>query len=242
LLAANCTEPGGTCFCASMNTGPRAKSGFDLVLTEMLDRGRHCFLVEVGSSRGADALHGVRQRVARDDAIAAAERLNADATRRMGRSLDTKGIQELLYEHVEHPHWEHVASRCLACGNCTLVCPTCFCTTVEDTTNITGDVAERRRKWDSCFFLDFSYIHKGPVRSSATARYRHWITHKFATWIEQFGSSCCVGCGRCITWCPVGIDGTEEIRRLWEETARVAEERETGHVGYLGNSLGTPDL
>ena len=135
----------------------------------------------------------------------------------MGRALDTGNIQGLLYENAEHPRWEQVAQRCLTCGNCTMVCPTCFCTTVEDTTNLAGDQAARTRRWDSCFSLDFSYIHGGPVRSSTRARYRHWITHKFAAWIDQFGSSGCVGCGRCITWCPVGIDVTEEIRSLREQ-------------------------
>lgn len=242
LVAVNCTEPGGTCFCTSMNTGPQATSGFDLALTEMLDRGHHYFLVEAGSSRGAEVLQHIPHGIAGHNAVSLVDRLIADAARRMGRGLDTTGIQELFYERVEHPHWERVASRCLACGNCTLVCPTCFCTTVEEETALGGNVAQRRRKWDSCFSMEFSYIHKGPVRSSASARYRHWITHKFATWIEQFGSSGCVGCGRCITWCPVGIDVTEEIRRLREETVRVAEEMETGHVGDPGGPLGTPVL
>jgi sulfhydrogenase subunit beta (sulfur reductase) len=216
LVAVNCTEAGGTCFCTSMGSGPKAVSGFDLALTEVLNDGRHFFLVEIGSSRGAEILQGISHRPASDDEIALGEKLVARAAERMGRALDTTDLQRLLYENTEHPRWEQVAQRCLTCGNCTMVCPTCFCTTVEDTTNLAGDLAERRRKWDSCFSLDFSYIHGGPVRSSAAARYRHWITHKFAAWIEQFGTSGCVGCGRCITWCPVGIDVTEEIRLLRE--------------------------
>jgi ferredoxin len=228
VVAVNCTQPGGTCFCASMNTGPKATSGFDLALTEILGEDRHAFLVETGSSRGEKVLRKVPRVRADGEAISFADRSMAAAAQRMGRSLDTRNIQALLYENTEHPHWERVAKRCLACGNCTLVCPTCFCTTVEDSTNLAGDVATRRRKWDSCFSLDFSYIHGGPVRSSASARYRHWMTHKFATWIDQFGTSGCVGCGRCITWCPAGIDVTEEIRRLREDNP-TAERRETGH-------------
>jgi ferredoxin len=217
LVAVNCTNAGGTCFCASMGSGPKAVSGFDLALTEVAHQECHFFLVEVGSSRGADILRGISHRPAGDDEVAIGEKLIAHAADRMGRVLDAMNIQRLLYENTEHPRWEQVAQRCLTCGNCTMVCPTCFCTTVEDATNLAGDQAERRRRWDSCFSLDFSYIHGGSVRSSAKARYRHWIIHKFAAWIDQFGTSGCVGCGRCITWCPVGIDVTEEIRMLREE-------------------------
>jgi Fe-S oxidoreductase len=95
-----------------------------------------------------------------------------------------------------------------------MVCPTCFCTTVEDVSDVTGDHAERWRRWDSCFTLGFSYIHGGSIRNSGKARYRQWMTHKLASWIDQFGTSGCVGCGRCITWCPVGIDITEEARAI----------------------------
>jgi Fe-S oxidoreductase len=101
-----------------------------------------------------------------------------------------------------------------------MVCPTCFCATVEDATDLTGSATERRRVWDSCFSQEFSYIHGGSVRTSAGARYRQWITHKLATWHEQFGVSGCVGCGRCITWCPVGIDITAEARAVRQGDAQ----------------------
>ncbi len=133
--------------------------------------------------------------------------------------MDTTGIRELLYENFDHPRWDNVANRCLTCANCTMVCPTCFCTTVEDVSDVTGDHAERWRRWDSCFTQEFSYIHGGSVRTSTKARYRQWMTHKLASWIDQFGSSGCVGCGRCITWCPVGIDITEEVRAIREAPA-----------------------
>ena len=132
----------------------------------------------------------------------------------MGRFIDTTNIKDLFYRNYEHPQWNNVTERCLNCANCTMVCPTCFCTTVEDVTDLTGEHAERWRKWDSCFTMDFSYIHGGSVRSSTQSRYRQWITHKLATWIDQFGTSGCVGCGRCITWCPVAIDITEEVGEI----------------------------
>jgi sulfhydrogenase subunit beta (sulfur reductase) len=221
LVAVNCTQAGGTCFCVSMGGGPQASSGFDLALTEVFTSDRHIFLVEIGSSRGADVLRQIPHREAAADEVQAAANRIARATT-MGRTLDTSNLQELLYQRTEHPHWAQVADRCLTCGNCTLVCPTCFCTTVTDTTDVSGERAERWRTWDSCFSLEFSYIHGGPLRASAKARYRQWLTHKFATWIEQFGTLGCVGCGRCITWCPAGIDVTEALRRIREDGSNQA--------------------
>lgn len=217
IVAVNCGQAGGTCFCVSMQTGPKATGGFDLALTEILEADTHHFVVEVGSERGAEIVRDISHRQAAPDEQAAAERVSARAAAQMGRTLDTTGIQALLYRNVEHAHWDEVAARCLSCANCTMVCPTCFCTTVEDVTDLTGQQAERWRKWDSCFTMDFSYIHDSNVRSSTKARYRHWLTHKLATWIDQFDTSGCVGCGRCITWCPVGIDLTEEVRAIQEK-------------------------
>ena len=211
LLAVNCTEPGGTCFCASMEAGPRAKSGFDLSLTEMLGPTENEYVVTIGSALGADIIAAVPNADADRYQRAAEEEALAESAERMGRSMCTSGIKDLLYRHYEDRHWDEAAKRCLSCANCTMVCPTCFCSTVEDVTDLSGDHAERWRKWDSCFNAGFSYIHGGVVRSSIRSRYRQWMVHKLGTWHDQFGSSGCVGCGRCITWCPVGIDITQEL-------------------------------
>ncbi len=216
VVAINCTEAGGTCFCASMGTGPKATLGFDLALTEVLELNRHYFLVEVRTELGAQVLREVSHREAREEESETAEGLVKKCSERMGRTMDTTQIKELLYRNYGHARWDHVAARCLTCGNCTFVCPTCFCTTVEDFTDLSGQQAERRRRMDVCFTMDFSYIHGGSIRSSARSRYRQWMTHKLATWIDQFGVSGCVGCGRCITWCPVAIDITEEVHAIRE--------------------------
>jgi Fe-S-cluster-containing hydrogenase component 2 len=142
----------------------------------------------------------------------------------MGRTMETAGIHNLLLQNYEHPRWQEVAERCLSCGNCTMVCPTCFCTTTDDVTDLLGQTAERQRTWDSCFTMSFSYLHGGSVRQSTASRYRQWMTHKLATWIDQFGTSGCVGCGRCITWCPVGIDITEEVRAIRAGAANASSE------------------
>jgi ferredoxin len=217
VIAVACSDPGGTCFCVSMGTGPRPEQGrgapFDLSLTELLEP-EHRFVVEVGSARGADLLDEVTAPAATPGDLAAADAVTEQATQRMGRRLDTDGIRDLLYASVDSPRWDDVASRCLACTNCTMVCPTCFCTSVEDVSDLGGDAADRHRVWDSCFNADFSYIHGGTVRESTRSRYRQWMTHKLASWHDQFGSSGCVGCGRCVSWCPAAIDITEEAAAL----------------------------
>jgi sulfhydrogenase subunit beta (sulfur reductase) len=214
IVAVNCMVAGATCFCASMGTGPRAESGYDLALTELLGGGTHQFLVEIGSETGAALMESVPHRAADEAHVASAAEVTRGTTASMGRTLDTEGIKELFYANLEHSRWDNVASRCLACTNCTMVCPTCFCTTVEDRVDLSGASAERVRVWDSCHTMDFSHLHGGNVRSTIKARYRQWLTHKLASWIDQFGTSGCVGCGRCITWCPVGIDITEEAAAI----------------------------
>jgi sulfhydrogenase subunit beta (sulfur reductase) len=217
LIAVQCTQSAATCFCTSMGTGPAvsADSPADLVLTELMGPGGHRFLVRAGSERGAEVLAEIKTAPAKDADLREADEGVKQAAIQT-RSIDTNGIKELLYQNFDHPRWDHVAARCLTCANCTMVCPTCFCTNVEDTSDVTGDHAERWRRWDSCFTQSFSYIHGGSIRTSSKARYRQWMTHKLGSWIDQFGSSGCVGCGRCITWCPVGIDITEEVRALRE--------------------------
>jgi len=216
IVAVNCTQAGGTCFCASMNTGPKVTSGFDVALTEVLDDKGHWFLVEAGTELGTQVLGEISHREASEEERIIAESFVEKCSRQMGKTMNTSEIKQLLYRNYENPRWDDVASRCLTCGNCTMVCPTCFCTTIEDYTDLSGELAERRRRMDVCFTMDFSYIHGGSIRYSAKARYRHWMTHKLATWIDQFGVLGCVGCGRCITWCPVAIDITEEARAIRE--------------------------
>ena len=196
-----------------METGPGADNGYDLALTELADDSSHVLLVEQGSLRGAEIISRLDLPPAGNLVKRAREAVSRTAAA-MGRSLDTDGLARRLMAGLEHPHWDKVAGRCLNCGNCTMVCPTCFCCTVEDTKDLAGSQAARLRWWDSCFTLDHSYIHGGSIRPSPKSRYRQWLTHKLATWQDQFGTAGCVGCGRCITWCPVGIDLTEEAVML----------------------------
>jgi sulfhydrogenase subunit beta (sulfur reductase) len=214
IVALNCGVAGGTCFCTSMHTGPKATGGYDLALTELIGEGEHRFVVDVGSEEGSAALAEVPHRSATAKELAAAAAVVANTSANMGRVMDSDDVHELLLGNLDHPRWDEVATRCLTCGNCTLVCPTCFCTTVEESTNLDGSRTSRSQRWDSCFTMDLSYVHGGSVRPTGRSRYRQWMTHKLATWWDQFGTSGCVGCGRCITWCPVGIDITEEVAAI----------------------------
>ena len=213
-VAVQCGQAGATCFCTSMGTGPAVTAGYDLALTELIAEGSHEFLVEVGTDAGAAVLADVPTREATDGEVAKARGLVARTAETVGRQLDTSRIHELLLSNLEHPRWQQVGERCLACTNCTMACPTCFCSTTEEVPELSGDRVERWRRWDSCFNSAFSEVHHAPVRKTTAARYRQWLTHKLASWYDQFDSSGCVGCGRCITWCPVGIDLTEEVAAI----------------------------
>ncbi|TKB73358.1 MAG: sulfite reductase subunit A, partial [Nitrospira sp.] len=219
LVAVNCTRALATCFCASMETGPRAVSGFDLALTELDE----VFLVEAGSAAGEEVVGELSLAPASTTQVREAEQQIQACANSQTRRLDTSHLPQALYDAHEHPRWDDVAARCLACGNCTMVCPTCFCHTVEETPDLTQQRAEHSRLWDSCFTQDHGYIHGKNIRPTIKDRYRMWLTHKLASWIDQFGTSGCVGCGRCITWCPVGIDLTEELPALLERPTGKAD-------------------
>ncbi|MBC8351136.1 MAG: 4Fe-4S dicluster domain-containing protein [Planctomycetes bacterium] len=210
LIAVNCTQAARTCFCTSMETGPKCTSGYDLALTEIANG----FIIEAATAEGAEILSALESDDASIQQRQAGQTARQQAVDQIERRMDTTDIRDLFLSNLEHPRWDDVASRCLSCTNCTMVCPTCFCSSVEEVSDLTGDHVERQRQWDSCFNVDFSYMNGGNVRDNTRSRYRQWLTHKLASWIDQFGSSGCVGCGRCITWCPVGIDLTEEVAAI----------------------------
>lgn len=210
IVAVNCTEAASTCFCTSMNTGPRCTAGFDLALTEITEG----FVIEAATTAGQTILEQLPKTPVTEEHHESAESARRQAVDQISRQMDTDGLQELLRRNLNHPQWEDVAARCLSCTNCTMVCPTCFCATVKDVPDLTGNHVERQRSWDSCFNIDFSYMNGGIARNSIRSRYRQWLTHKLSSWHDQFGTSGCVGCGRCITWCPTGIDLTAEVAAI----------------------------
>ena len=193
LVAVNCGIPGGTCFCTSMGTGPRAESGFDLRPDRDLVRRRHRFVVETGASAARRSLADLWPPAATEETSRRPSASRTMRSRRWAAHVESFDLRGLLARNVDNPRWAATAERCLTCGNCTMVCPTCFCTSVDDVNVLATGAAERWRRWDSCYSQEYSYIHGGSVRPSSRARYRQWLTHKFGTWIDQFGTSGCVG-------------------------------------------------
>ena len=214
VIAVHCGSPSEVCFCTSMGTGPRVREGFDVAITELLDMAEPRYVIEAGTSAGQELIDALPTHLATEEDIEAAAAVTDESAQRMGRTMDTRGLPELLQRNLEHPRWDDVAARCLSCGNCTLACPTCFCSDDVEAQSPDAATSERVREWASCFSRDFSYIHGGPVRATVRSRYRQWMTHKLGTWWDQFETSGCVGCGRCIAWCPVGIDITEEAAAI----------------------------
>lgn len=231
VIGLNCVTAGGTCFCHAAGTGPRLSRDFDLGLSEVLVDGEARFVAQAGSAIGERLL----ERVATDDAsqrdLETAEALiRACEVSLQAGAPDLTRVREMLQLNAEHPQWQAIAERCLACGNCTAVCPTCFCTDRVEKQDGEG-LGGQSEIWDSCFTADFSYLHGGSVRSSTRARYRQWLSHKFSSWFDQFGSSGCVGCGRCVTWCPVAIDIRTELSILGAPSTSSAPSEPAKQVG-----------
>jgi sulfhydrogenase subunit beta (sulfur reductase) len=213
LVAVQCAEPAATCFCASTGDGPTPQSGFDLSLAELADG----FVVTAGSDAGTEILAGLDLPQATAEQVRSARQQGETAARKQTRSLPDRDLRPLLMSRLEHAQWSDVAARCLSCGNCTAVCPTCFCHAHQDELALGAEASTHVRHWDSCFNEGHAYLHGYQVRPDTRSRYRQWLVHKLATWHDQYGRSGCVGCGRCISWCPTGIDITAEVAAMQGE-------------------------
>ncbi|MBU0456367.1 MAG: 4Fe-4S dicluster domain-containing protein [Pseudomonadota bacterium] len=212
-VVVNCTAPSANCFCVGANGDVRAKDHFDLAMTELEDG----FVVEVGSDAGQSIIEKLSLQPAAIEQIQTADQRLEAAAQSQTKKLPKGDLKEKLFNNLDSEKWNEIAKRCLSCTNCTQVCPTCFCHSEGDVPALDGASSEHKRLWDSCFTEGHSRLHSEVVRDDTAKRYRQWLIHKLGTWADQFGTSGCVGCGRCITWCPVGIDITEEAAALCSE-------------------------
>jgi ferredoxin len=210
LVAVDCSHPAQTCFCASTGDGPGVTGGADLALNE-LDEG---FLVRAYTDAGRAIRDALPLEEASAEQTARAGLELAAAAAAQTRQIPGRNLRDSLFASLDHPRWNDVAERCLSCGNCVSVCPTCFCHAEREQPSLDGSATEHLRQWDTCYSAEHSYLHGFLIRADTRLRYRQWLTHKLAGWHDQYGRSGCVGCGRCISWCPVGIDITEEAAAL----------------------------
>lgn len=216
VVAVNCIYASNNCFCVSAGTGPKVKNNFDIAMTEIDDG----FIVEIGTHRGFDIInqlqlissHLMQEKTAQENE----EKAAVTQTKKIPLN-NSRGLRDLLMSNLDHPRWDDVANRCLSCGNCTSVCPTCFCHSEAEKPSLDGSASEHHSEWDSCFNEGHSYFGGKVLRDDTKKQYRQWLTHKVGTWWDQFDTSGCIGCGRCVTWCPVGIDLTEELRAIVEK-------------------------
>lgn len=220
-IVANCLNPSADCFCTSVGGGPEATDGFDIVLTELIQEESIQYLAEAASREGQTILDKLSLPFASQSELKVKQAALDAAERRITKKLNQSEVAKVLPQQSDSSRWDAIAERCLACTNCTLVCPTCFCSTIEDETDLDGRAAYRTRVWDSCFQQSFSHVAGGSIRTSVRARYRQWLTHKLSYWLDQFGTIGCVGCGRCITWCPVGIDLVQEANAFVAQSEKV---------------------
>lgn len=216
IVVANCTHPSENCFCTSFNTGPAVKNkeSLDISLTEILEADKHYFIAEAFSERAREYFRKLKVPLAKEKDKKMFNKTIEKSARKIKKRVNEEEIKKFFPLSYENYYWREIGKRCLGCGNCTLVCPSCFCSTVLEKSNIGATEAERVKVWDSCFNVEFSYIHPAAVRKNIYSRYRQWLMHKFFNWYKQFKTSGCVGCGRCISWCPVGIDVRDEVNNI----------------------------
>lgn len=214
LVALTCQEPGEDCFCVCADCGPAAESGYDLQLTEL----GGAFLVEVGSDKGSSIVSSHKDLF--DSALPKQIEVRLGLEERVrdkfkeATSYFAQAVRRITTESIGEDMWRYIGDRCLSCGGCSYVCPTCFCFNVVDHAQDCGGF--RCRGWDSCALAGFTRMAGGhnPRKERQDRRNRRFY-HKLAQYyIDKYGRHGCVGCGRCISACPGGIDMPAVVKAM----------------------------
>jgi ferredoxin len=208
-----CLEPGLNCFCPSLGGGPASTEGLDLLMVDLGDS----YYLEPLTDKGRslmDLASGLLEE-AGEEGLQKKEEAVRRAEEKIRRTVDTDGVPEILPDLWEHPLWQKTAAGCLGCGTCTYLCPTCHCFDIQD--EIEGFEARRCRMWDSCMFEEYTLHTSGHnPRPTRRERTRNRINHKYSYFVRKFNVIACVGCGRCVNYCPVNIDLIETLREVKE--------------------------
>lgn len=196
--------PDKHCFCQSMGTDS-PKSGYDIFLTDIGEE----FFVQVNSPLG---LKQIDKRpslfeAANDRQKRKYKEFWADRSKAFSTGFKTNNLPAIIDMEWDNPVWEELGKRCLSCGNCTPVCPTCYCFDLVDVVSLSGDSGQRHREWDSCQFSGFAKVAGGfNFRPGPVDRLKFWYRHKLHGFDDAYGFPTCVGCGRCTVSCPAEID------------------------------------
>lgn len=210
IVVEECVKPGGTCFCGSMGTGPAASGGYDLAYARL----GSVVVFKVGSDRGLGIVENLKLSPAPDHVVNEYLKVMEEARRESSKAPSIEEVSKALEKAVGLEElWRDLSARCVGCTNCNMVCPTCFCSEFVDYVKLSGE-ANRARQWFGCLSYTYGQIAGMHYRPELFMRYRHFILHKFLFYQKQVGLPGCVGCGRCITWCPMGIDLREVISRV----------------------------
>ncbi|MFZ3069563.1 MAG: 4Fe-4S dicluster domain-containing protein [Anaerolineaceae bacterium] len=197
IVGMGCSDPCSTCFCTTVGSGPFSKPGFDALCTDLGD----VFAIEVFTDKGVSLFSHLSQSTSEQDQQV--EAIQQAATKGMEPVFETVDLKQKLDQQFESKYWEQISQSCLGCGICTFLCPTCFCFDIVDEVQR----GERVRNWDTCMFRIYSQEASGhnplPSRKERT---RQRLMHKYSYWLDHAGKIGCTGCGRCVRYCPVGLD------------------------------------
>ncbi len=209
VVAVGCSRPADTCFCTLTGGGPFSREGADLLLTDVGDN----FLAQPVTEEGEAFLRESAgfENGGPDRAASGRERME-HARDAVNAGLRIDPILEAIRRDFEDPFWETIHEKCIGCGVCTFLCPTCHCFDILDE----GDAAgERIRIWDACMFPQFTLHASGAnPRPTGKERMRQRVMHKFQYFVENHGEAACTGCGRCVRSCPVNLDIRDVLEQI----------------------------